>query len=58
MTKDEFIETFAHFMSEYDLNEAYESHFKELGYMGSADIEEWLRNILDDKEETKGDVKE
>lgn len=46
MTKQEFIFTFAHFMSEHDLNEAYNSHFEELGYMGSDDIEEWLENVL------------
>lgn len=48
MTKKEFIETFAHFMSEHDLNAAYKNHFNELGYMGSDEIKKWLVKVLQD----------
>lgn len=51
MTKEDFVETFAHFMSEHDLNEAYDLHFKELGHMGSADIEDWIRSVLNGTED-------
>lgn len=46
MTKQEFIKCFAHFMAESDLNEAFDSHFEELGHMNVHQIENWLEDVL------------
>lgn len=48
MSKKEFIKCFAHFITETDLNESFESHFKELGNMNYNQVKEWLENILND----------
>lgn len=51
MTKQEFIKYFAHFMTELDLNETFDSHFEELGHMNVHQIENWLKGVLGVKKE-------
>ncbi len=51
MTRKQFIETFAHFMTEHDLNDSYDKHFPELGCMNVYEIVEWLLDILERDDE-------
>ena len=50
MTKNEFINCFAHFLTETDLNAAFDLHFKELGHMNYEEVKKWLLETINNEE--------
>ena len=53
MTKNEFINCLAHFLTETDLNAAFDLHFKELGDMNYEEVKKWLVETINNEEYEK-----
>ena len=50
MTKNEFINCLAHFLTETDLNATFDLHFKELGSMNYDEIKKWISETINNED--------